>query len=425
MVDDVIRIKAIDLDYAGRGVARHDGMVVFVYDLLPGEEAQVRIMARKARFMTGRVIERSTTSPSRSPYPLVHGAADLIHLSSEQQLDWQIKTTRETMRSIAGLDVDINDVIHDDRHFHYRNKSVFHVMDHDVLTLGLYTYDNQGLCPVETWALADETTNDLLACITKAAINVDPKTLKHIVIRTNPQGQALVTFAARSWSFKGMEPLTDCLKKQTGVVGITLNLSDNPKRILGSKSKIIYGENRLKEPFHDGSIEIDDRTFYQINLPVIQKVYDWIKHRLTEGATLIDAYSGVGVIGLYLADKVDHVTLIESQSTNIKMARHMCQDFQMKHIDIHHAKTEDRLDSIEGNTLVVDPPRNGLMPRVVDIINARGFQDVFYLSCDVKTLARDLANMMGCYEIQAVIPIRLFPQTTSIETLVHLKPKRM
>ena len=425
MIGDVIQVKAIDLDYAGRGVARHDGMVVFVTDLLTGEEAEVRITAKKSRFMTGRVIKRLISSPHRSPYPLVYGAADLIHLSAEQQIEWQIKTTQETMRSIAGLDIDIHDVIHDDRHVHYRNKSVFHVMERDVLTLGLYAYGNQRLLPVDTWVLADKTTNDLLACMSKAAIKVDPKTLKHIVIRTNPKGQALVTFAARSWSFKGMKALTDCLKKQVGVVGITLNLADKHKAILGSKSKIIYGENRIKEPFHDNEIGIDDRTFYQINPPVIQHVYDWIKNRLPDGATLIDAYSGVGVIGLYLAGKADHVSLIESQSANIKMATRMCQDFRMDHIDIHHARTEDRLDTVEGNALVVDPPRNGLMPAVVDIINARKFQDVFYLSCDVKTLARDLAKMIGCYDIRTVIPVRLFPQTTSMETLVHLQPKGM
>jgi len=420
-VGDIIIAKVVDIDYQGQGVVKQDGYVIFVKGLLTDEEAKIKITSVRKSFGQAIVIEILKRSEHRVSHPQsILGSCDLLHLSVAEQNKWQTRITYETLKKILGQELELEPIITDFKDKHYRNKSVFHVMDRPYLTLGLYHKDQMRLVEISEFILADHKTNEILKLLNFNKIICDTKVLKHLVIRTNLNGEALVTLVATKKGFKGLDKIVQTLMKVEKIVGVTLNISTSPHAILGSDSLVIIGENAIIEPLKGIDIMINDRSFFQINLPVIEKVYEIIKSEIKPKSTLIDAYSGVGSIGYYLSNKASKVTMIESNKESYDMALSIKESHHLDHVEIINDLAEKALVDMTADYLIVDPPRNGLMPELLEILIDSHFKKIFYLSCDAKTLSRDLVKLTERYSISKVYPIQMFYHTTSLETLVIL-----
>lgn len=420
------RIKglSVDLDYQGQGVIKHDGYVIFVKGLLDQEEALVEITKLRKKFGEAKIIEIIKKSiDRRDDVESILGSCDMVHMTEQKQLLWQKRITEETLKKITGLDLTVEDVITDHKARHYRNKSVFHVMEDRLLKLGLYQKDFYKLVKVDSFSLADEKTNEVLKLLNDSNIIIDSKILKYVVCRTNPKGEILVTLVAKSSDFLGLEKIMNVLKTVKNIVGLTLNMMDDQTSILGSKSYTMFGENRINEPLGGIDIFLDDRSFYQINPPVIEKAYALMKAHMKDNLSIIDSYSGVGSIGFYLADKAKKVVMIESNEEAIDNANLTKSRYAYHHIDVVLGRAEEVIDQYDADILIVDPPRNGLLPEFIDKILLKEYQQIFYLSCDAKTLARDLVSLHDKYHIESVYPLKMFYQTSSLETLVFLNKK--
>jgi 23S rRNA (uracil1939-C5)-methyltransferase len=419
-VGSQVEVQAIDVDYRGFGVAKYQDFVVFIADLLEGEEALVEISKVQKRFAEATIVERKTTSEHRSNYKLTLGAADLIHMSDEAEQKWILKTTKETLFKIADLNVDIAEIITSENTENYRHKAVFHVMPHPVLRFGLYKHNAYKLLPVDAFVLAHPIINQIIKLLTSSQIKIDHEKVKHVVIRVNQKKEALVTIVATQKTFKGLNRLLEILKQLPFIVGITINLKLNERSILGPDSDILYGKNQIIETLNGFDYMINDRSFFQINPPVIEKVYEIMTTYIDQNAEVIDAYSGVGVIGFAVSRKAKKVTMIEQNKNNVRLAKKNIAKYQLSNIDIYCAKAEEVLQVSDADTLIVDPPRTGLASLMVDLILEKSFKKIIYLSCDLKTLARDLKSLTQKYRIQSINPIQMFPHTTNIESLTLL-----
>jgi 23S rRNA (uracil1939-C5)-methyltransferase len=421
-VGNQIVATAVDLDYLGQGVVKHEGYVVFVPHFLTGETAEIKIVKVKNQYAEGKIEKMITYSGDRISHPdEIYGGADLLHLSDDAQCDWQKRITQETLRKIGGLDVEIEDTITDFNTTHYRNKSVFHVMDSPMLKLGLYAADNSKLIQVKTYVLSDEPANQIISYLHDHPVIIDYKSFSHLVIRTNPEGQALVAIVSSKPLFKGQNDLVQRLKTLSNIVGITLNIRDNPRHIMGPHSIVLYGENLITEPFGKMKVFLSDRSFFQVNLPVSMMVYDLIKRHVDQNSIVIDAYSGIGSIGFHLADQAKQVIMIESNPESVLMANRIKDFYHQHHVEIICDQAENVMRRLTSDVIITDPPRNGLMPEMVNEILKSTAQQLFYVSCDVKTLARDLKMLNLQFDILKVYPIRMFPKTTEMETLAILK----
>lgn len=423
-VGDIFIGRSIDMDYKGQGIVKHQGYVVFVTGMLDDEEAKIKVTNIKKNFGLGEILELIKTSPDRVEAPEQElGSCDLIHVSPAKQLKWQQKITRETFKKIMNLDVEVHETLTDHKDQNYRNKCVFHVMDTSHLTLGLYHKDNSKLIPVDQFILADMKMNRLLKHLAETRPIINPRVLKHIILRTNLKQEILVTLVATKPLFHGRDQLVNRINELTNVVGITVNINDDPNRILGKKSVVIFGENLITEPINDIDIMINDRSFFQINLPVIEKAYSLIKQEIPLGQTIIDAYSGVGTIGFYLAKDAEKVIMIESNIESSSMAKLIKEKYHFDQVEVIDERAEKVIKHFDGDYLIVDPPRNGLMDNFTNTVLKQNYKKIFYLSCDVKTLVRDIAILNSQYEIKDIYPIRMFFHTSSLETLVILTHK--
>ncbi len=420
-VGEIFIGKAIDLDYQGQAIIKHHGYVVFVRGMLPEEEGKIKITSMKKHFGQGEIVQLLKISPDRiETSDHVYGSCNLIHLSAQKQLLWQQKITRETFKKIMDEDVYVHPTITDGKENHYRNKSVFHVMDSPTLALGLYHYDQKKLIPVEQFILSDEPSNRILSYLFINRVSVNSKILKYLIFRTNQTGQILITLGATKKEFTGRDELVNLLKQFEFVVGITVNINPNPNQILGNESITLYGENLIMERLMEMDIMINDQSFFQINLPVITKAYDIIASEIGKEKAIVDAYSGVGSIGFYLADLAKKIIMIESNHESVLMARKSIEKYHLEHLEIIEDKAEKVIGNLDGDILIVDPPRNGLMPQFIQSVLKHPFEKLFYLSCDVKTLTRDLNLLKSSYKIKDIYPLRMFYHTTSLETLVVL-----
>ena len=417
-----INVTAFDIDYQGYGVVSFDDTIIFVPHLLVLESAVIKITKIKKNHAMGEVVQLLTTSKDRvtSIYSQF-GACDLIHMSHEKQLEFVTNITKKTLQKIASIDVKIHDVVHDNNTTHYRNKSVFHVLDEDTLTCFLYGDKDHKPIIVSSFILSSQEANHVIKSLTKNKISIEKNILKHIVIRSNPKGQILVTLVAVKSNFKGLDDIINILKNDINIIGITLNIKDKHYEILGSKSITLYGENLIVEPLGDIDIFLNDKSFFQVNHSMMIKTYDIIKSHILKNTSTIDAYSGVGSIGFYLKDVSHQITMIESNIDSCEMANKTKEKYHLDHIHIIHGKTEEKIKEFQADVLIVDPPRSGLYPSFVEHMIESKYQQIFYLSCDIKTLARDLKLLKDVYHITDIYPIRMFPNTTELETLVILK----
>ena len=417
--------KAIDVDYIGQGIVKYNDVVVFVKGMLLDEVAEIEIKQVKSRFAEGKVIKIIEKSPDRREHPSAHlGSMDLVHMSDDAQLMWQTKLTGNTLKKIADISFPIDSILTDHHTFHYRNKSVFHVMYKERLTLGLYHEDGRGLIAIDTFDLADDVTNRIIKKIHASKIVCDSRSLKQIAIRTNDKQQALVTLVATSDRFEGLDQLVKVISSMDEVVGITLNIKDDQRRILGKTSKTLYGSHTIELRIKNDVYPVTDQAFFQVNTNVIQMAYDVIRQDIKPNQTVIDAYSGVGSIGYYIRDLAKKIIMIESNRDAVSMAQAIKEKEGISNVEIILGYAEKMIHEIQADVIIVDPPRNGLMPELVTHMIEKKFEQIFYLSCDLKTLSRDLKLLTQRYDIQKVVPIRMFPQTTECETLVILKQQK-
>ncbi len=418
-VGDMVKLTAIDLDYKGQGVCKPEGYVIFVAGLLPGECAEVIIEKLNKSFGEGSILKLLKISKDRTHDTSELGSIELYHLKHEKQIEWQEKITKDTFKKIADVDLEITKTLTDQRFVNYRNKSVFHVLPEPILKLGLYKRD-YSLVQVPLFILADSITNRFVNLINRITVPIEEGVLKHVVFRSNEQNQILITFVATKKEVDGLEKLVDKLAREKEVVGITLNLKTNDRLILSDESIVLYGENEITQALKSFDVVINDRSFFQVNWPMMREVYEVIASYVDHGLEVVEAYSGIGSIGYSVYDNTKKITMIESNQENVSMAKDIIDKERLSRIEVIEDRAENVIKNYDGDILIVDPPRNGLFKRFIDQVLDMSFKRIIYLSCDVKSLARDINMLKEQYRVTHAYPIRMFPQTTSIETLIIL-----
>lgn len=421
-VGEKINVSCIDMDYKGDGVCRYENYVVFVENLVTGEEALVEITKVNKRFAESKVIKRLQKSSIRDREKSDLGSLDLFHITDLAQNDWQVKVTKDTLYKQLKKEVVLEDIIESKEKVKYRNKVVFHALKNvNTIQFGLYNLKHQ-LILINRFVLASDQISQLVESINEANLPA-VKHLKHLVIRNNEKNEMLITLVMRYKNKRLVEDLVEHIKKNEQVVGITLNVSENDFEILGHKSYDLYGNNEIVMNLDTFEIAISDQSFFQVNTKVYLQSLEIIKKHLIKNAVVMDAYSGVGTISFYLHDVVNRIKMIDINEVNIRKAEDYIKKRHLHNIEVSNTNINDLTDFNGYDVVVLDPPRKGLDNNLITQLNEANLKQIIYMSCDIKTLARDLSLLQSTYDITNLYPIRMFPQTTNIETLAILKHK--
>lgn len=169
-------------------------------------------------------------------------------------------------------------------------------------------------------------------------------------------------------------------------------------------------------------------TFFQANLSILPLLIEKIRSLplWTKNTVLFDLYAGVGFFTVSLHDLVKKVVMIEEAPSSIKLARFNVDYHRLSHVEVEGGKVEEKLKVTSRAVAIIDPPRKGLSDGAIQaLVRAKKLKALLYLSCNPKTLVRDLLHFAGKgWKINAVMPFDFFPKTKHLETLVWLEPKR-
>ena len=445
----LIDVECRDLDRDGKGLASWNNWIIVVPNLLPGELAQVQLQQRHRSRWFARQVKLLEAAPNRRKSPCILasdcGGCTLQALDDPGQTRWKQDTLAQTMVRVGGVQIQPNPVLDQaERAFGYRNRALIPLRreGNGPLKAGYYRAKthrivNMNQCPVLDPRL-DELVRPMKDDLDATGWPADHDLLasgglRHLGLRLGHHtGEILVTLISSRPKLPGLEELaTRWLERWPQIKGVCLNLQ--PKRnnlVLGPETYVVAGSDSIKERFCGTVLQLSSTTFFQINTPQAERIVtilaDWLQEHAPQ-SQVIDAYCGIGTISLPLAQRGLSVIGLELHQASVDQALiSAMQNDLSKSCDFIAGDVVDLLEQKlqTADALVLDPPRKGLDPKVIDIILDQPPGLIAYLSCDVATMARDLKALIqpnGPYELDRLQPVDFFPQTTHLECLGLLR----
>ena len=389
-----MKIEIVDMDHLGRGIGKIDGKVVFVPKAIPGDVCEIKIVKECKNYNVGRIEKIIKSSNKRieaiCPYYDSCGGCNLLSLSYQEQLLFKENKVKNVFKKYLNMDIDVT-VISSKKQEGYRNKITYH----NDLGLGLISEDNQ-VIDIDECMLVSKKINELFKLIKKE--NID--NVNKITIRELDNGLVLDI---------------------AGDMDIS-RIKDKCIQIYIDGKKVYYKEGGYIK-FGGKKFIVSNKSFFQINTSNIEVLYNEIKNigKFNHNMRLVDLYCGVGSIGLFLADDVKSVLGIEIVPDGIKDAIHNAEINKIDNAKFICGDVGKIIDEvIDGDVLVVDPPRIGMDNYTSKVINNSKIKEVIYVSCDVMTLVRDL-NRLSNYSIKEIRIVDMFPNTHHCESVCLLE----
>lgn len=429
-----------------QGVCRHEGMAVFVPGLLPGERALVRIVKPEKCYAFGRVEKLLEKSPSRAePFCPIYkrcGGCVCQHMTYEASLAFKRQQVQDLLRRVGGLSIEVPPVWGMAHPFGYRNKGAYPVAQTDgAPACGFFAPRSHDLVPLPENGCAIQGEDSAKA--TQAVLNwmrensvpaYDEQTgrglVRHIMTRSTTSGELMVVVVVTRADIPKASRLIELLR--AAVPGLcSVCLSVNSRRtnvILGTDIHVLWGKSAMEDTLCGLRFSVSPLSFFQVNPQQTERLYGLALEYagLTGAETVVDAYCGAGTISLLLAQKAKKVIGIEIVPEAIQNANENAARNGIANAEFHVGATEELLPKLVENGLrpdviVLDPPRKGCDPAVLQAIIAAAPKRVVYVSCGAPTLARDAKLLAeGGYAAEKVQCVDMFCWTGAVETVMSL-----
>ncbi|QQZ08690.1 23S rRNA (uracil(1939)-C(5))-methyltransferase RlmD [Heyndrickxia vini] len=444
-----LTIKRLGIN--GEGVGYFKKQVVFVPGALPGEEVVVEVTKAHPKYAEAIVKKVRKRSEHRVKAPCIVyeqcGGCQLQHLEYSQQLkekrDILIQAIeRHTLFAIEELD--IRPTIGMDNPWHYRNKSQFQVgFDHGKVMAGMYSIDSHRLINIPECIVQQPVTNKVTNVVKQILADFkipiyNEKTRKGIVrtivTRVGIQtGQVQVMLVTAKKELPRKEAIISEIKNRLPeVVSVMQNI--NPKRtsiVLGDETIHLSGKEIVEERLEEFTYELSARAFFQLNPEQTVKLYNEVKKaaELTGKEKIVDAYCGVGTIGLWLADGAEEIRGMDIIPEGIEDAKKNAKKHGLENATYFTGKAEELMpkwvkEGWRPDVVVVDPPRTGCDPKFLETILKVKPKKFIYVSCNPSTLAKDLQILSKKYQVEYLQPVDMFPQTAHVECVSQLILKK-
>ncbi|QIL46258.1 23S rRNA (uracil(1939)-C(5))-methyltransferase RlmD [Vagococcus coleopterorum] len=447
--NDTITVSIIDLSHDGLGVAKVEGYPLFIENTLPGEEAEVLVLKTGKKFGFAKVLNLLKESPDRvkdiDETLIRTGIAPLHHMTYEGQLAFKEQQVNNVFQRIAKMpETKVLPIIGMDNPVEYRNKAQIPVRKvNGQLSTGFFRKNSHDLVPLENYYIQDPKIDEAIIIVrdvmekygVKAYIEAENNgNLRHIIVkRGHYSNEMMIVLVTRTPKLFNYEKMVQEIHQQLPeVVSIVQNINpDATNVILGKTNKTLFGQNYITDELLGKKYRISAQSFYQVNTVQAEVLYQKAIEfaNLRKSDTVIDAYCGIGTIGLSLADKVDKVLGLEVNPDAIADAKINAKMNDINNVKFEIGRAEYLMptwlkDGIEADVLIVDPPRKGLAESFIDTAVEMAPKKIVYVSCNPASLARDCQLFADKgYELKQVQPVDMFPQTPHVECVAELIKK--
>lgn len=384
------------MDNQARGITYHNDKIVFVNNALPKEDVEISIILDKKRYSVARVTKYNKTSVSRikpkCKYYGICGGCQLEHISYQDELEYKKDYLNDIFKAL-GIKID---KIVSSNDYGYRNKITLKV---DNNKTGYNELNSNKIINIDECLIANKLINEKI----KYLDLMDKNNVNEVIIKSFDNKVMLVLDGDNNINISKLVNHFD-----------TIYINDK----LVSGDKIVTTINNIK-------YYIAPNSFFQVNSSVAEKMFNYIKDicKNKQSSRAIDLYCGCGSISLIIANIVDYVYGVELNKQSIIDANENKLLNNISNAEFKCDTTDNIEDINDFDTMIVDPPRNGLSKKVINKILSSNIKNIIYVSCDPITLRRDLLLLKNKYNIDSITTFDMFPNTYHVENVCTLSIK--
>lgn len=446
-VFDEIVVSIEKLSNLGFGIAKHEGLVIFIENTCPKDKVKIKITKLNKNWATAQIVEILEKSPHRiEPFCALQkicGGCQLQFIDYAYQLELKREIIEDAMKTIANLDVEVKAPIPSPEQKNYRHKIQYPIQQTKVskrLLAGYYKPKSHEIINVKHCPIQPEICDEIIDFIRNSAFEYgisgyDEKKhagdLRHVVLRvSNATGKVLVTLVVNST--KLFEKLIDFAKNIydnfKNVSGVCVNFNSKKTNvILGENTELVAGKDFIKERILDKTFRIGPKTFFQINPKSAENIFAFVKDYIKanfETPLVLDAYAGVTSFGISISDICRKVVSVEENKEAVELAAETVELNEIKNVELHNMDTkkffekELQTKKRKFDVIILDPPRKGCSEACLESAMKLSKGKIIYISCNPATLARDLKYLgeKGA-KIEFIQPFDMFCHTYHIESV--------
>ncbi|QOR67033.1 23S rRNA (uracil(1939)-C(5))-methyltransferase RlmD [Cytobacillus suaedae] len=439
-----LTIKRLGIN--GEGVGYFKRQVVFVPGALPGEEVVVEATKVHPKFSEAKIkkVRKKSEHRVQPPCPIYDqcGGCQLQHLDYSQQLKEKRDIVIQSFeRYVKNLNPEIiKETIGMENPWNYRNKSQFQVgLNKQKVIAGLYGLNSHHLIDISDCMVQHQATNKVTQVVKTIlqGLNISiyneksrKGIIRTIVTRVGVEtGEVqLVLITAKNELPRKDLFIEEIKKRLPEVKSIVQNINGSKTSLIfGDETKRLHGKEVIQENLGDLQFELSARAFFQLNPHQTVKLYDEVKKaaRLTGKERLVDAYCGVGTIGLWLAKEASEIRGMDTIYESIEDAKKNARNHGISNAVYVTGKAEQWLpkwvkEGWKPDVIVVDPPRTGCDDQLLQTILKVKPKRIVYVSCNPSTLAKDIGVLSKSYNVSYIQPVDMFPHTAHVECVTQL-----
>jgi len=442
-----VNIERLGMD--GEGITKliegeNAGKICFVPFALPGENVDIDVVQSKKRFCNAKLLNIANKSEHRinpkCKYFGVCGGCQLQHMDKQLQIEYKTSYIKSLMQKSTNCDIEISKFMNMDD-FSYRNKMVFPIgQDDGHAIIGMFENKSHNVVKIDKCLIANDLINQFLNIVQEylkesSIKGYDFKTnkgdWKYIVVRTNGNNLLVTVVVSQKCNLRVFYKY---LSSYFDNIGLSIVVSDKSQEIMSGKYCYLYGLEYLNLEENGIKYSINNCGFLQVNDKVKNTLYSSVVAKIDKSDTVIDAYSGAGLLSSIISKKSKEVVGIEINQSASNSAIKLAKENNISNIkfitgDVVDYISSCLLDDNKNYTIVLDPPRAGCDGKVLNAIVSSSenvkINKIIYISCNPATLVRDLNILKEKFNIVSVELFDMFPQTKHVETLVELERKQL
>jgi len=448
----IYEFKIIDVGMNFEGIAKtEEGFTVFIPNALIDEIVKAKIIKVNKSYALGHIEKIIVSSIKRSSssceYYSMCGGCMARHTTYENTLDIKKQNVINTLKKQQVDITKLENIYGMGNPYYYRNKVQYPVRQINGKTvMGMFEMSTHTIVENDYCLIQDTLTHEVARrlfdlVIENKLIGYDETTgtgdIRNIMVRRGTHtGEIMAVLVVNSMSLvkdkRVLNVMYAIINEYADIKSFIINVNDKKTNVILSDVNVcIYGNEYIMDYIGDYKFKITADSFFQVNTLQAEVLYNVLKERLDldKTKTMLELYSGVGSIGIFLSDKVKDIYSVEIVESATEAAKENAKINNVVNIiNVNGDATKETLKLVsEGkyfDYLVVDPPRKGLDLDGIELILKLKPKEIGYVSCNVATLARDLKLLCTeDYEVKTIDLVDMFPWTSHVECVAVLKLK--
>src|SRR3990167_8260245 len=434
---------------SGDGICRYKGYTLFIPRTIEGDRMLVGVVKTTPRFGVTRIIKLIKPSTKRikpeCPVYSECGGCQLQHIKYDEQMEFKKKVVKDSLERIGKIKMEIRaEIIPARQPFFYRNKGIFSLKrTRKGLKVGFFAKGTHNVVDIKDCPVLLEPINKIKEAIRRSIENKNVSVynelhhkgfLRSLIIRQSAKKkEILIGLVTTEGNFdssviQDIAEINNTLKGNYKIVGIVQNINTlKTNIILGTENRLLWGRDYLNESLGGINYQLSLTSFFQINPYKTETLLKTVEEMLTGvKGTILDTYSGIGSIALYLAKNFASVIGIEENEVAVEDANKSAERNGIKNCSFLAGTTENNFKNFKGPSdtkpIILHPPRKGCSEEVLNSVLKIKHERIVYVSCNPSTLSRDLNKLcQEMYYIKGVKVIDMSAQTVHMETAVLLE----